>query len=146
VSTVVFKEGVLASDSLAYGGKGQPSPGFKQKARRLADGSRIGVVTGVIGLAERFVAWVEAGADPAAWVGDAAPDIRAIWVKPDGGLFLADDGLYFSGPIKCEVYAIGSGAEYAMGAMAMGASPAQAIEVASRLDQHTGGPVIILEA
>lgn len=145
MSTVVYKDGDLASDSKAYGGKGMPSPGLKNKARRLQDGTRVGVVTAIVGMAERFTAWLEAGADPAAW-GQGDADLRALVIRPDGGLYLYDDSLWPSGPIKSARYAIGSGSEYAMAAMLMGADIVRAVEVAAELDPHTGGPVTVLRA
>lgn len=145
MSTIVYKDGDLASDSKAYGGKGMPSPGLKTKARRLEDGTRVGVATAIIGMAERFTAWLEAGGDPAAW-GQGDVDLRALVIRPDGGLFLYDDGLWPSGPIQTDRYAIGSGSEYAMAAMVMGADIRRAVEVAAELDPHTGGPVVVLTA
>ena len=65
-------------------------------------------------------------------------------IKPDGSVFLADDSLYFSGPIECASYAIGSGALYAIGAMAEGASAERAVEVACMFDSHCGGPIVVL--
>ena len=140
MSTVVYRDGVLAADSRAYGGHGQDSPGEKRKIYRLKDGSVVGVTSGVLGMGERFAAWLNAGGDPSAWTG-SDPDLRAIIIRPGGEVFLADDGLYFSGPIRCDHYAIGSGAPYAMGAMAMGASAVQAVHVAIAHDCHSGGRV-----
>src|SRR5699024_3263892 len=40
-----------------------------------------------------------------------------------------------------EFYAIGSGGDFALGAMAFRASAEAAVEVAVRLDIHSGGPV-----
>jgi len=93
---------------------------------------------------ERYVAWLRAGADPDKW-GAGNPDCYVLMVKPNGELFLAEDGLYFSGPIQCEYHAVGSGAKYALGAMAVGASAAQAVEVAARFDPHCGGAVLVME-
>lgn len=146
MSVVVYRDGVLAADSKAYGGKYQTSPGLKRKVHRLPDGTRVGVTTCVIGMAERFVQWMEAGADPEGWGADPKPDLRAIIVRPDGQVFLCDDGLHFSGPIETSRYAIGSGAEFALGAMSMGADAVRAVEVACEHDFHSGGPVISLAA
>lgn len=41
------------------------------------------------------------------------------------------------------IYAIGSGADYAMGAMLTGANPGQAVMVAAQLDLGTGGTIIM---
>lgn len=145
MSVVAYKAGVLAADSKAYGGAYQSSPGTKRKVHRLADGSRVGITTSVLGQAERFVEWMNKGADRTAW-GEGKPDIRALWVKANGEVYLADDGLDFSGPIDCESYAIGSGAPYAIGAMAHGATAAEAVRIACLHDPHCGGHVIVLEA
>ena len=143
MSTVVYRDGTLAADGKAYGGKGQASPGIKVKARRLSDGTRVGVVTAIIGQGERFMNWLEGGGDPTAW-GEGPADLRAIVVRPDGGLYLYDDGLWPSGPIQTDRYAIGSGSDFAMAAMLMGADAVRAVEIASTLDMHSGGPVTVL--
>lgn len=143
MSVVVYRDGLLAADTRAYGGPYQTSPGRKTKIYSLDDGARIGITSAVIGMPERFVAWLKAGAIPKEF-GEPAPDLRAMLIKPDGKLFLADDGLHFSGPIDSEYYAIGSGAAYAMGAMAMGASADEAVKVACKFDLHCGEPVVVL--
>lgn len=51
------------------------------------------------------------------------------------------EGTYWKSPITSGPWAWGSGAEVAMGAMAMNATPGQAITVASALDVFTGGEV-----
>jgi hypothetical protein len=93
---------------------------------------------------ERYVEWLRNGADPAKFGADK-PDCCVILIKPSGDLFLAEDGLYFSGPIKSQFHAIGSGAKYALGAMAHGATAEQAVGVACQFDMHCGGDVMTLE-
>lgn len=48
-------------------------------------------------------------------------------------------------PITSDYYAIGSGSHLALGAMFMGATPAQAVEVAANFDLHTGGSITTAE-
>lgn len=134
----------MAADGRAYGGRHCASPGSKAKAHRLQDGTRIGVVSAVIGMPERFIAWMNEGGDPKAW-GEGAPDLRALIVRPNGEVFLAEDSVWFSGPIKTDCYAIGSGGDFALGAMAAGKTAAEAVALACDLDQHCGPPIIILE-
>jgi len=43
------------------------------------------------------------------------------------------------------IYGVGSGSDYAMGALHAGAKPEKAIEIASRLDVNTSGPVQVVE-
>lgn len=144
MSVVAFKGGILAADSRAYGGPGQGSPGRKNKIHRLKDGTRIGITSGILGMPERLVAWLEAGADAEKWGPDPGPDFRAFMVRPNGDVFLAHDSLYFSGPIVCETYAIGSGADAAKGAMLAGCSAEEAVRIACQIDQHCGEPVVVL--
>lgn len=68
-----------------------------------------------------------------------------------GGLILTQDGtIYrFSDPTKwilvCEPYAaIGSGMDYALGAMASGKTPKEAVKIASKHDSYTGLGVKVL--
>lgn len=143
MSVIAFKHGVLAADSRAYGGNWQASPGQKTKIHLLADGSRVGITSAAIGTPERFLAWLRAGADPAKWTGDK-PECRALMVKPSGEVFLASDSVHFSGPITSDCYAIGSGCDFAMGAMLAGASSEEAVRIACRLDPHCGEPVMTL--
>lgn len=130
----------MASDSRAYGGSYQASPGAKRKVHRLPDSSLVGITSAKLGEPNRFLEWLRAGADRGAWQGEA-PDLRALLVKPDGTLWLADCSLVFSGPITAEFYAIGSGADFALGAMAIGADAERAVEAAISLDPHSGGPI-----
>lgn len=67
------------------------------------------------------------------------------------GIELARDVIYMydpSGrryPIKDQFFAIGSGGPYALGAMAMGASPEEAVAIASRFDPATGPEIEVLQ-
>jgi ATP-dependent protease HslVU (ClpYQ) peptidase subunit len=56
------------------------------------------------------------------------------------GIFYWDDELIRL-PVEADFYAIGNGAEYALGALAMGASLKRSIVVASRWDEKTGPEV-----
>lgn len=139
MSVVVFRDGVLAADCKAYGGRGQVSPGWKSKLHRLPDNSRIGIVSAILGEPERFLALLNADNNPLEWKGDK-PDLRALMIAPNGSLFLFEDSIWPSGPINAgEFYAIGSGSDYAMGAMAMGASAVEAVRVAIQFDPNCGG-------
>ncbi len=83
------------------------------------------------------------------WLASGCPDNS----KPDTDedfaiLQLSDEGIWFWDaalrPIKfgTPYAAIGSGADYALGAMLAGKSPKQAVEIACRLDESSGPPVI----
>lgn len=70
-------------------------------------------------------------------------ELEAIELHPSG-IFLYDaTGVRYS--VKDEFFAIGSGGPYAMGAMAMGATPEEAVAIASRFDPSTGGEVEVMQ-
>jgi ATP-dependent protease HslVU (ClpYQ) peptidase subunit len=82
--------------------------------------------------------WYLAGAKPSEW-GNYRVDTEAHAEL----IILSEEGLWtFSGPYGVRVedpfVAIGSGAEYAMAALAMGATAEQAVEIASRFDNCCG--------
>lgn len=74
------------------------------------------------------------------------------FVDEDGGvnagIFVVVDGTCFSvdsmlSPLtaKSGIYAMGSGGDYARGALYAGASPMWALEIASQIDPYTGGEI-----
>lgn len=94
---------------------------------------------------------------------DAFPDVLAFFADPSvykrapkfkggEGVILTEDGkMYtFGSPdswikIDQRTYAIGSGSHFAMGAMAAGATPYEAIKEATKLDPHTGMGVVRID-
>lgn len=148
MTTIAYRDGVLAADSKAYGGRYCASPGEKVKLHRITDGRCAGWIVGIstnnVGGDAMILDWINRGA-PLPTTSDTKPDqFIVLAVDPGGSLHLANDNYAFSGPIKADRYAVGSGADFALGAMAMGATAEQAIEVASSLDPHTGGTVTAL--
>jgi ATP-dependent protease HslVU (ClpYQ) peptidase subunit len=86
--------------------------------------------------------WVEAGMPV-----DDKPvieDVGAIVVTPTGRILELDNSVV---PIEIEdsFIAIGSGGNYAMGAMAAGKSAVEAVEIAGRFDPYTGRGVTVVE-
>lgn len=69
-------------------------------------------------------------------------EFEGIELHP-AGIFLYDAaGTRYQ--INDEYFAIGSGGPYAMGAMAMGATPEEAVAIAARFDPGTGGEVEVM--
>lgn len=142
MTTIVYRAGILAADSRAYSGDKNPI-GEKRKIHRLADGSLIGASSNKVGVCEKFRRLVEeSGVDGT--FEDEIP-VQAIVIRPDGSVFYFNDLDSFSGPIKSEYLAIGSGEEYAIGALKMGASAVDAVRIAIECDPWTGGAIHTLE-
>lgn len=74
---------------------------------------------------------------------DSEWDIEVLQLQPSG-LFIYGASLK-PYPIKDKFYAIGSGAAYALTAMALGKSPREAVEIAARFDPGTGGEIDVLK-
>lgn len=142
MSTFVLKDGILAADSRAFSG-GSRYIGLKTKIFVLQDKTVVGCSTNQPGFAEAFSAWVAAGMNPNP---AETPEIgqggfEALVIDPEGNVFYFNDGFYPTGPLTADFFAIGSGAEYAMGALECGASAEQAVAVACKFDHWTAEPV-----
>lgn len=138
VTTVVYRDGVLAADRRGYSGSKHPI-GTKAKISRLTDGWLFGCSTPTPGLAEKLRRWVEENGVEKSL--PATLEAQAIVIRLDGAIFYFKDGDTFSGPLEAEYVAIGSGSEYALGALTMGADAAHAVEVAIACDVWSGGGV-----
>lgn len=132
----------IATDGKSMAGDTQTSNGkiwgFGPKVFRTKDGKLFGTC-GDTAQCIKFRRWMmEGGECP-----DFAENFEAMILNPDGSVDWFDD--------DCEMVrvmspmAIGSGAEFAVGAMEAGASPEQAVEIAARRDTGTGGEITALQ-
>lgn len=70
-------------------------------------------------------------------------EVEGIELSPTGIYLYSSSGKRY--PIRDAFFAIGSGAPYALGAMAMGANPEEAVQIASKFDPATGGSIDVLQ-
>lgn len=145
MSVIAYKAGVMAGDTRAWVGRRKASPGSKRKIHRLKDGSLLGVSSSQVGMADRFAEWMKSGANLADWHGRWPDSLSALLIKPNGQAYLADDSLHFTGPIKGKLFAIGSGGDIALGAMAAGKTARQAALIAARMCPYSEPPVQTLK-
>lgn len=145
MSVIVYKAGVMAGDTRAWVGRGKSSPGQKRKIHRMKDGSLLGVSSSQIGMADRFADWVKSGASLANWHGRWPDSLSALLIKPNGQAWMAEDSLHFTGPIKGKAFSVGSGSDFAIGAMAAGKTARQAALIAARLCPYSAPPVQTLK-
>lgn len=141
MSTITYRDGIMAADSRAYNG-GRTPIGAKMKIHRLEDGSLLGVSSPVVGQGEALRDWFNAGADVSEH--PSPLDFQALLVKANGEVFYYSDTPFPSGPLAGPFWAIGSGEQYALGAMVCGATAIQAVEVAAGLDSMSQLPVAAL--
>lgn len=142
MTTIAYRDGMMAADSRAYAGRNAPL-GIKTKIRRLDDGTLVGCSSSEPGQAEAVMDWYAQGC--ASRPAFKEPKFTLLVVKPDGSAFYAESEFYLSGPFRAPFYAIGSGEAFAQGAMHFGATAHQAVEIASRCDVWSDVPVVVLQ-
>lgn len=144
MTTIAYRDGIMAADSRAYGGD-KRSIGMKTKIHLLSDGTLFGCSSSCVGADGILRRWVDAGCPPA--VGsDVKPDsFELLLIRPNGDVFFAHDNLDLTGPLSAEFHAIGSGYQFAIAVMTMGFDAVKAVEVASQCDIWTDGPITQLK-
>lgn len=139
MTTIAYRDGVLASDTLITSGANVS--GHYQKGR--VRGRLLYASAGSCGLGDRFEAWIRdgcAGEHPKLKEGESSA--QCVVFLPDGLMaWFHEDGMT---PVRAPFHAIGSGSAYAIGAMAAGASAPDAVRIAMQHDTGTGGSVTVL--
>lgn len=138
MTTLAYRDNILAADTQMTWADG--SRRKVKKIVRLPDGSLFagaGDAPAILKLKK----WAEAGFPnkPKPRFSEAT-ELDCILVKPDGTAWLIDRCVSPE-QIDDDFVAIGSGGGYATGAMAMGASAIEAVEIAAKYDSSTGLPV-----
>lgn len=142
MTTIVYRDGVLAADRRVSKCDVTIGGALKIHEVRSPGAGLLGWVAcqGWAADGPTVAKWLQAWPD----MGEAPKRVAACDV---GGLFMLKSGEVFhiggDAPFThaAEFHAVGSGWEIATGAMAMGATAVEAVEVAARFDQGTGGGV-----
>lgn len=137
MTTVAYRDGVLAADSLIS--RCGNDAGRSTKVRRVGDLLVAGC--GTTSLIQRFISWVVGGMKghpPTLQIGESTACVVAI--HPDGWI-VEWNGDHPPDMIRAPFAAWGSGADIALGAMGFGASAREAVAVAAKIDHNTGGEV-----
>jgi hypothetical protein len=156
VTTIAFKDGVIAADRLICASHERYGTTTKIGLTKDADG--IDCAWGASGrtaLSQRFERWAREGLPK----GEPAPSMKEGEGEAHGSLFYADGRVVTydpdipsGSPLRVQmaqvhgsyVATMGSGGEYALGAMAAGADAKQAVEIACLLDVSSGAGVDVL--
>lgn len=138
MTTIAYKDGVLAADTLAT------CNGYLEG--RQTKIARVGkALVGAVGstpMCNRFRGWVAAGMTGESPF-EGKDEGNGIVVTPDGVIVVWSH----LGPWAVQdrpYYALGSGEQIAVGAMAAGASAEEAVRIAMRHDTISGGDVMVL--
>jgi len=139
MTTVAYKDGIMASDSLITDG-----------SARVGHVRKIGYVNGWLygfagGLAscQMIEQWIKEGADP-----EHRPNRRMskgtqllmVHESAPKSILMFDDGE--ATRFETNQISIGTGSEYAVGAMLHGAGAKEAVKLAAKVDTKTGGKII----
>jgi ATP-dependent protease HslVU (ClpYQ) peptidase subunit len=146
MTTIAYRGGVMAADSL--GTRGDIRVDGSQKIQRLPNA--IIAFSGNISDGLLFVDWWRRGClrdhppvfRPNGLRDGQGPDFHALVLTADGVSRWWED--LAPEPVLDEFFAIGSGAAAATAAMHMGASAAEAVRIAIKVDIYTGGEVICM--
>jgi hypothetical protein len=146
MTTIAYRDGVLAADTKGTDDNGYHPGTYRCEKLFRVDGDIIATAgedaTGMI-----FVDWYGSKKNgkrpkPPARLVDGAADFAVLILRKDG-LYWSDKWCRMN-KIMDEIYALGSGAPYALGAMAMGAPPEEAVRIAMRWDCYTGGDIVTM--
>jgi ATP-dependent protease HslVU (ClpYQ) peptidase subunit len=140
MTTIVYRDGVMAADTRAFSGDKHPI-GQKIKIRRLEDGTLLGASSTKPGAGEAVLDWYAAGKPDNIVLPD---DFTFIAAHPDGRVFYSCEGgeRLISGPLSAPFFTIGSGEQYAHGACLMGATAVEAVRAACQADPWSDFPIM----
>ncbi|WP_456868288.1 hypothetical protein [Galbibacter sp. BG1] len=152
MTTIAYRDGIMAGDSRAWSGDKHPI-GSKTKVYQV-NGFLVGISSSKVGETTCFLNFLKTHLGvksiydpedhfkcPTTIDADREYGVQALVVDKDGSAYYWDDGQAFSGPLRADYYAIGSGEQTALAAMVLGKSAAEAVELAIQLDPWTGGEV-----
>lgn len=136
MTTIAYRDGIMAADTQLT----TADRIFRtEKILRLPDGSLFagaGGFTDVI----KVRTWVADGCPDEMPELSENADIECLWVKPDGSIFLLDKEMELMA-VCSEYISIGTGSQYALAAMYMGANAENAVQVACEFDPSTSKPI-----
>lgn len=113
---------------------------FGQKAWRIGD--VIAAASGPAARIHAFRQWVAGGLEgPSPYQGTTDGGNGLIVARDQPLMLFGSSGVT---PIHAEFYAAGSGEDFAIGAMEMGASAELAVRIAMKRDTGTGGDITVL--
>lgn len=134
MTIIAYRNGVMASDSLIT--TSQTRTDYIKKVATNKKGW-IGGACGDYMALVHYLEWIENGCKKKFVASDK--EFSALLMSPDGKLHFLDETRKTE--LTNSFYAIGSGADIALGAMQFGANAVEAVKVAIALNIHCGGDV-----
>lgn len=139
MTTIIYSQGKMVSDSRAYSGGAFPL-GEKTKIVKLSDGRLLGVSSNRVGMANLVKKWIEEGMSLDKPPIERNKDLfEAILADTNETYYI--NGEWSAVKIEAPYMAIGTGSEYALAAMLLGKDPEVALAVAIHLDVWSDYPI-----
>ena len=136
MTTIATDGKTIACDTqVSSGNSGSKWPARVNKIHRVGD--RYVGISGDLWQAHLFIKYLKDGKVPE----KKLKDISVLIVEKDGSIYHTDytfNELQLTSP-----FAVGSGGDYAIGALGVGASPVEAIKVAAKYDAYTNNDVLV---
>lgn len=137
MTVIVIRDGIMATDSGVW--QGDLCVGEKQKIFRLPNGSLF-AACGRSPATEVCLDWLKRGEDQPHPPLEKEGDFGALWLREDGIFRISHDWMVYANTSK-DFAADGAHGEFVLGALAHGASAAEAVELAIKYGDHAVGPV-----
>ena len=131
MTTVAYKDGVLACDK--QGTDCNVATGADYKA--IIAGNTVYVITGTLTRGLRFIGWLTNGSEGKP---PKLKDTLVIEFDKITGMCKLHESAHVALPVTDRIMAKGSGGDIALGAMHAGATPREAVKIATKLDIYTG--------
>jgi len=139
----------IVTDGLSIAADGQSTSGSEITRTRsqkiLVRHGRVYAFCGGTAIREALIAWHHAGADPATYpvVDDKFAATMLVLEAPMRGTYYATE-VRRPDPVEFP-FAMGTGQDFATGAVLAGASVQRAVEIASLRDIYTGGEITVVD-
>jgi 20S proteasome alpha/beta subunit len=139
VTTIAYRDGVLAGDTRSTNQSDEILPGHVRKVYRLRNGSLI-AFAGMLASIQAVVSKIKKDPNGILTISKSdGSNIEGLLIYPDGKVMQFDGSGWTS--VKADYYAIGSGAVVARVAMRLGLSAKEAVRLAFEFVPSTGGRI-----
>lgn len=139
--TCIATDGLtIAADSLETMGTEK----LLRSAKKIIEIGGVIYASSGIGTTESLAKWHQDGADPRDPPRYRDEHWALLVINHDGTMHLFTALMPYAHPIV-PPFALGTGGDYAMGAMLAGASAERAVEIACEIDTACGGEIVVME-
>lgn len=139
MTAIAYRDGILAADSVAWGGDNRIIACERKKITRLKDGSLFAAAGRSISIDKVVNSLQEYSSLSSIKPLEKEDDLIAIWVKKNG-IYLVSHDLY---PVLIDqsFFCVGGCDQFMWGALYAGATAVQAVELAIKYTDCAGGRV-----